>query len=415
LNKSYLLDKELGFGTKYIHPQLRISYPTLPLIAMKKKMRRELLSEELRVLYVALTRAKEKLFLIGSCKDHQKQLAKWQASASQTDWLLPEFDRYQAKTYLDFIGPALARHRDLGDLAGVPAHADISDHPARFAVQMIHSYDLLDDDLEERMEEKSERLEAIRRGEPVPGSFAFDEKAREQLSWTYPHHEVTQIRTKQSVSEIKRKREYEDEYSGRAPVKPADGSILYRRPAFMMKKGLTAAEKGTAMHTVMQHIPLSHVPSIEEAEQTVHRLYEKELLTEEQKDAIDIEEIVQFFHTEIGGQLIGAKWKDREIPFSLALPAKEIYPDAQEADEPLLVQGIIDCLYETEDGLYLLDYKSDRIEGKFQHGFEGVAPILKKRYETQIQLYTKAVEQIAKTKVKGCALYFFDGGHILTL
>lgn len=71
LNKSYLLDKELGFGTKYIHPQLRISYPTLPLIAMKKKMRRELLSEELRVLYVALTRAKEKLFLIGSCKDHQ--------------------------------------------------------------------------------------------------------------------------------------------------------------------------------------------------------------------------------------------------------------------------------------------------------------------------------------------------------
>lgn len=77
-------------------------------------MRRELLSEELRVLYVALTRAKEKLFLIGSCKDHQKQLAKWQASASQTDWLLPEFDRYQARTYLDFIGPALARHRDLG-------------------------------------------------------------------------------------------------------------------------------------------------------------------------------------------------------------------------------------------------------------------------------------------------------------
>nr|WGD69272.1 hypothetical protein P5630_22210 [Bacillus subtilis] len=131
---------------------------------------------------------------------------------------------------------------------------------------------------------------------------------------------MTQIRTKQSVSEIKRKREYEDEYSGRAPVKPADGSILYRRPAFMMKKGLTAAEKGTAMHTVMQDIPLSHVPSIEEAEQTVHRLYEKELLTEEQKDAIDIEEIVQFFHTEIGGQLIGAKWKDREIPFSLALP-----------------------------------------------------------------------------------------------
>lgn len=201
-------------------------------------MRRELLSEELRVLYVALTRAKEKLFLVGSCKDHQKQLAKWQASASQADWLLPEFDRYQAKTYLDFIGPALVRHRDLESLAegGAAAVSDISGHPARFAIQMIHSYDLLDDELEERLEEKSERLEAIRRGEPVPGPFAFEEKARERLAWKYSYHEVTQIRTKQSVSEIKRRREYEDEYSGRAPVKPADGSILYRRPAFMMKK-----------------------------------------------------------------------------------------------------------------------------------------------------------------------------------
>lgn len=85
LNKSYLLDKELGFGTKYIHPELRISYPTLPLVAMKKKMRRELLSEELRVLYVALTRAKEKLFLVGSCKNREKQLAKWQAQADRLE------------------------------------------------------------------------------------------------------------------------------------------------------------------------------------------------------------------------------------------------------------------------------------------------------------------------------------------
>ncbi|MCI4060923.1 hypothetical protein MMK25_36705, partial [Bacillus cereus] len=77
------------------------------------------------------------------------------------------------------------------------------------------------------------------------------------------------------------------------------------------------------------------LPTIEEAEQTVHKLYDKELITEEQNNAFDIEDIVQFFHTEIGGQLIGAKWKDREVPFSLALPAKEIYPDAQEADEPL--------------------------------------------------------------------------------
>ncbi|MFZ7733004.1 PD-(D/E)XK nuclease family protein [Bacillus velezensis] len=141
----------------------------------------------------------------------------------------------------------------------------------------------------------------------------------------------------------------------------------------------------------------------------------KELLTEEQQEAIDIEEIVQFFGTEIGKDLLGALRIDREVPFSMALPAGEVYKDAETAGEPLLVQGIIDCLYETADGLYLLDYKTDRIEGKFRNGFEGAAPILQKRYETQIELYTKAVEQITKTKVKGRALYFFDGGHVLTL
>ncbi|KXZ24077.1 ATP-dependent helicase [Bacillus nakamurai] len=417
VNKPYLLDKELGFGTKYIHPELRISYPTLPLIAMKKKMRRELLSEELRVLYVALTRAKEKLFLVGSCKNREKQLAKWQAQAGQTDWLLSEFDRYQASSYLDFIGPALIRHRDMEPFRapGLAAPEDIAQDSSRFHIRMLQHSELLDDDIEERAEEKSARLEAIKQGEPVSGSFSFAEQARRFLEWEYPYQKLTAIRTKQSVSELKRKQEYEDEYTGRSLLKPSGDSLLYRRPGFMMKKGLTAAEKGTAMHTVMQHIPLTHVPTAEEAERTVRSLYEKELLTEEQRAAIEIEEIIHFFHTDVGADLLRAKRIDREVPFSMALPANEVYSDAETAGEPLLVQGIIDCLYETADGLYLLDYKTDRIEGKFRSGFEGAAPILQKRYETQIELYTKAVEQITKTKVKGRALYFFDGGRVLTL
>ncbi len=417
LNKSYLLDKELGFGTKYIHPELRISYPTLPLVAMKKKMRRELLSEELRVLYVALTRAKEKLFLVGSCKNREKQLAKWQAQADRADWLLSEFDRYQASSYLDFIGPALIRHRDMEAhrTPGLSSSEDIARDPSRFHIRMLQQSELLEENPKERAEEKSKRLKAIQQGEPIPDSFSFDDQARRLLEWEYPYRELTAIRTKQSVSELKRKQEYEDEYSGRSLIKPSGDTLLYRRPGFMMKKGLTAAEKGTAMHTVMQHIPLTHVPTAEEAERTVRMLYEKELLTEEQQEAIDLEEIVQFFGTEIGKDLLRALRIDREVPFSMALPAGEVYKDAETAGEPLLVQGIIDCLYETADGLYLLDYKTDRIEGKFRNGFEGAAPILQKRYETQIELYTKAVEQITKTKVKGRALYFFDGGHVLTL
>ena len=107
LRKNFLLDKDLGFATKYIDAKKRISYPSLPQIAFTKKKKMELLAEEMRVLYVALTRAKEKLILIGTVKDVEKAKQKWSQMAMHSNWLLHEFDRACAKSYLDWIGPSL--------------------------------------------------------------------------------------------------------------------------------------------------------------------------------------------------------------------------------------------------------------------------------------------------------------------
>ncbi|MGG3573376.1 helicase-exonuclease AddAB subunit AddA [Bacillus gobiensis] len=408
LNQPYLLDKELGFGSKFIHPKYRVSYPTLALTAMKKKMRREMLSEELRVLYVALTRAKEKLYLIGTCKDQEKSVSMWMRSANHKDWLLPDFERYQAKSYLDFIGPALIRHRDAACFHHIMnvTNEEIYRHSSRFSINVIPSSELQAADFSLNEETNITFLSSIQEGQPVDAGFDFKEETKERLQWTYPQEAFTTIRTKQTVSEIKRQKEFEDEYGERI-LFPQTKEMLFQRPSFMMKKGLNAAEKGTAMHTVMQHIPLDSVPDEKQLKELTRLLVEKEHLTEEQCSVIQFEEILSFFSTEIAKRLLESNWVKREVPFSMSLPA------ADHSDEIVLVQGVIDCLFETEEGLFLLDYKTDRIYGKYKEGFKTAEPILTKRYETQIELYSKAVEQITKRKLSGQALYFFDGGHVI--
>ncbi|MEC1118364.1 helicase-exonuclease AddAB subunit AddA [Bacillus safensis] len=415
LNQSYLLDKELGFGSKYIHPELRISYATLPLVAMKKKMRKELLSEELRVLYVALTRAKEKLFLVGSVKNQVKALSKWQNAATGEDWLLPDFERYQSKTYLDFIGPALIRHQAMSSILEETGDVVLS-HPSAFTISFTQASDLLKEDMSLEKKQQDEVVQALMEGLPVEKYGDADEKVAERLSWRYPYLAASQVGTKQSVSEIKRMKEIQDEYSVPSSLRK-DRATMYDRPAFMKKKTLTAAEQGTAMHTVMQHIALPSDEPFDEIRihQLLDSLQQRDLLTDEQVQSIDQEGIAAFFSTSIGQKLRKADWVKREVSFSMVLPVKEVYSHIDAEGEPVLIQGMIDCLFETDGKLYLLDYKTDRVQGRYTDGLEAAVPILKKRYETQIALYAKAVERLTNRTLEEKILYFFDGNLEISL
>ncbi|WP_353856183.1 helicase-exonuclease AddAB subunit AddA [Bacillus sp. Bos-x628] len=415
LNQSYLLDKELGFGSKYIHPELRISYATLPLVAMKKKMRRELLSEELRVLYVALTRAKEKLFLVGSVKNQVKALSKWQNAAKGEEWLLPDFERYQAKTYLDFIGPALIRHQAMTSILEEPGDIVLT-HPSSFLISFTQSADLLKEDLSHEKKHQDQVVQALMEGLPVQGGDVFEEEVAKRLTWRYPYLATSQVGTKQSVSEIKRMKELEDEYSVPSSIRKARAT-LYDRPAFMKKKALTAAEKGTAMHTVMQHIllPVQEPYHETQIEQLLHSFMERDLLTEEQIQSIDKDGITAFFSTSVGQKLMKADWVKREVSFSMVLPVKDVYSHIDADGDPVLIQGMIDCLFEVDGKLYLLDYKTDRVQGRYAGGIKAAESILRKRYETQIELYATAVERLTKRPLEEKILYFFDGNLEISL
>lgn len=412
LSKSYLLDKELGIGTKYVNVEKRISYPSLPQLALKRKKRFELLAEEMRVLYVALTRAKEKLFLLGSVKNASKETAKWEREAKNPEWILSNASRVSAKSYLDWIGPAFVRHLDYTGTA--QSRSVIFDNDSsRWMIQLVDAETLQPTGVGET-EESGDLLKKVQNYEHVPISSSFKKEIEARMNWTYEYEPATHLRSKQSVSDLKRMNEIFNEGAGNDLARHYQRPI-FRRPAFMQKKTITPAEAGTALHTVMQHVSLDKEPDLAEIEQLLKTLISRELLTDEQAAAVDPEKIVFFFQTDIGKKLLEAKEVYRETPFNMGIGASEIYSDWKGPEEAVLIQGVIDCLFENNGELYLLDYKTDQITGRFSGGFEQAHAALEKRYRVQIQLYAQAVEQIWKRKVDHKLLFFFDGGRTLPI
>jgi ATP-dependent helicase/nuclease subunit A len=419
LRKSYLLDKEYGFAAKYVDVDKRITYPSLPQMAFKRKKKVEMLAEEMRVLYVALTRAKEKLYLLASVKSLQKKLSKWEKNLHSSDWLLSDYERAAAVCYLDWIGPALVRHRDFQIVLEESVHSaypipeEITGHPSCWSIviQKANVAAMIDES-EESNEESW--LNQVENGEHVQVESPYKEVIQTRLSWKYPFIGATSHRSKQSVSEIKRQKEASDEASSTDLLRRFKKPLM-NRPRFMQEKALTPAEIGTAMHMVMQHIDFSAPINREIIVQLLDNMVSRELLTEEQKLVIEPDLICSFFETELGMRMKAAPKLNREVPFSLSVPASEAYADWQGEDEAVLVQGIIDCLFEDEKGLVLVDYKTDAITERFRGGFVEAKPTLENRYKVQIDLYTRAVEEIYKRPVAERYLFFFDGAHILKI
>jgi ATP-dependent helicase/nuclease subunit A len=364
----------------------------------------------MRVLYVALTRAKEKLVMVGNVNSMEDKQKKWERMIDHAAWVLPAHFRMESKTYLDWVGPALIRHKDNTMLRGenelISDLDEIHLDPSEWDVSVIHGSELVN--LDEAQGEKNEELrDTIVNWKKTS---AFDENLKhivdKRLSFEYPFKEAAQLRAKQTVTEIKRQQEMKDEYSSDQLVQQFKAPIV-KRPHFMQKeKTITSAEKGTAMHTVMQHIPMEKALSENEIAVFTEILAEKEILTEEQAAIIDVSAIAGFFTTPIAGYMREVQHLHREVPFSLTLPAKEIYTDlADDTKEQVLIQGVIDCLIPKDDGWIIMDYKTDAITGEVDTQTERK---LIKRYETQLNLYRQAVEQIWKQPVKEAYLYFFS-------
>ena len=397
-----IFHQKWGMGMDWMDLEKRVSYRTLSKMALADVIKMENLAEEIRVLYVALTRAKEKLILTGTTKDLEKSLGKWAQAAETKKRTLPLFRLRRAKSYFDWVMPAYLRHPFC---EVVPADGN-TDHrfekeDSVWALSILTRDTVLKPvDVEQKLaEEQKEYFSGLETPEEMT-------KSREDvfriLSWQYPYGKESKLPAKLSISEIKRK--YQEEMSGELQTVPK----IIRLPEKQETKGLTGAQIGTAMHTVLEECDLRREYDTESLESLISELVQKGRLTEEEAKAVRRRELLQFFRSKLAQRLRAADTIETERTFSLLMQPKELFYGKEYADvtDTILVNGIIDCYFIENNQVILLDYKSDRIHDEEE---------LKGRYRIQLQLYKIALERSLGLPVGEMLIYSFAMGRTIAL
>ena len=401
INDSLLFHEELGIGADCIDIKKRIRYTTLQKYAIKKKFELETLSEEMRILYVALTRAKEKLIITGSSYNLQKDIdACYKAGVKGFNKVIPS-ELLKQKSYLKWIMTALIKHKD-GDILrqGKNEFVEISDDLSSWKINFHKKSDFGTENVEDSIEKKNISILSLNYS-----NFEVDEEIRKRLEFRYKYRDVCSVPSNISVSDIKKA---EEEIFEPQAENLFSEEKNRKKPRFIMEeKGLSKAEKGTAMHFVMQKLDLNKVNLLNEIKEQIKNMFEKGLITKVEEESINIFKIQKFFKSNLGQRLLKAykenKQVFRELPFITEIPVKRIEKDLIDKifnNEKLRLQGIIDCFFEEDDGIVLLDYKTDYVEN-------GKEKEILDKYRVQIDLYTETLERVIGKKVKERYLYLF--------
>ncbi len=379
LNEDILLHQDMGIGPKLIDFERRIEYDTLAKEAIKLKIKLETLSEEQRILYVALTRAKEKLIITGISKDLEKDFKQkrellqiYNENMNIIDYKLVK----KYKTYLDWL-----------ELVYLKNENKITD------IATLYTYTKTD--LEKELNNKEqEKLNNIK--EKIfenTKDLKDTENIKEILNWKYRYKKSSEIPTKTAVTRLQAEEDKKIE--------------LTEIPKFMGKeKKITPAEKGTLMHLCIQRLNEKQTYTKETIKQMIQSLVLKEIITTTEADAINIDTLYKYTKSALWNDLSKAKEIHKEQPFYINIPAKEIYENI-ETDENILVQGIIDLYYISEDNkLILIDYKTDYVKKPEE---------LINKHKTQLSIYKKALENSLNRRVDETYIFSTNWGQSLNV
>ena len=407
----FLFHKELGIGVRLAASSEagRQTYSTLPWKAISDRIVAETKAEEMRILYVAMTRAKEKLILTGAVRagDFEGQLRQGAMLADEAAEQLPDSYLSKANSYFDWILPAIMRHKDgelLRERAGVDEYEDMSSlaSDAHFNISVSTDTDMTGRG--EQGDTLSELFQAVQGRKPLPPSEGA-EGVNRILSFSYNFNGLEEVPAKLSVTEIKRR--FEAIEGEEAPAVPLlKETSVFSRPRFLQEDtGMQATERGTFIHAVMQHLDFSAELSREAIAEQIRQMasigwIDGRLLTDSFLSSLaDMAE--GFLCSPIGKRLRGARHIWRELPFSRLFPARRFFP-AVKSDEKVLVQGVLDVLFQDEEGAFvLLDYKTDR-------GINGA--LARERYRHQLAIYGETAEEILREPVTERYLYLLSAG-----
>lgn len=391
-----VLHKQLGLGSRYVNLTSRRRSETIASLAVKERLRLESLAEEMRILYVAMTRAKSRLFLVGTVKNLAGKAASWQRP-------LGRYELAQAKGIMDWLGPLWLRHPDgqsLRDCLEEPFPHEACPEEVRWQIEVFKSSALiaLERQRHNLQEEVLARLAAARE----PRTEALPTEIVAQLTWRYPHEGAARLPSKLTVSQLKKVGIEPQAYFSSIPS-------LNKRPQFMSRQAqgqvqsLTGAQRGIILHYIMQQVDFSNI-SQAGLQSQLEAMVEAEMLTSLEAASVGLDRIEAFFGSALGQRILQAQRVFREVGFNQLVEAWQVLPDAAAAEEKLLLQGVIDLYFEEPDGLVVVDYKTDRVTPDNRQN-------LIAQYQIQVQAYCRALQAISGQPVKQGYIYFLAGGE----
>ena len=411
MNAGLLLHPELGIGADAIIPEKRVIASSLNKQVIRRQLLKESLGEELRVLYVAMTRAKEKLILTGTVGKLEKQMLSLSRFLDEEEELLPLGTRMKAKNYWAFVLPALVRHRAMSELLWeygilMKKQPGIYDDISEFVIKKI------------TVRQMTEKAVLIQAGNQMQEEYlknwdenkvydaAVKEEIEKRFSFVYPYKYLEDIPVKVSVSDLKKRSwhdesELEENISVSAEEQEEEQEAPV--PAFMAEKQeeYKGAARGTAYHRVMECLDYAEADTEEQLRAQLKRLLESQKMTEQEAECIRIRDIRRFVESGLGQRMKKAAMKKhlyREQPFVIQRSASML--DDGWKNETVLVQGIIDAYFMEEEEIVLVDYKTDRVK-------RGQEQKLIDLYHVQLEDYARALERMTGKKVKEKIIYSF--------
>lgn len=393
-----LLHKNYGIAPKYVNIDERIEKETLARRAIKIKIKKENISEEMRVLYVAMTRAVDRLIMAGSVGKLENKARNWRRGTSK-------HSVYKGISYMDWICSSLFNKVNFEHFNEIMEDG----HWKGWNLQLITRMDL-SLNLSDEINLKEKNLAMMDEFKNSKNSPHYEEIGR-RLTYKYQYMTSVDIPTKLSVTELKNLNNTEfKKLRYKIPSLVDIFDYNDKDGKFSLDKKITGAEVGTLLHFVMEHLDLKGSLNQEDIINTINKMEDRKLLTKmEAKIAISTyaKKVEGFFRSTIGKRIISSPEVYREAPFVFRKKASGVLDGLNEEDL-ILVQGIIDCYFIEGEEAIIVDYKTDKIDETKE-----IAPqieVLKREYYDQVAMYKEALEKITDKKVKECYLYLFSIG-----
>ncbi|KRK45484.1 helicase-exonuclease AddAB subunit AddA [Dellaglioa algida] len=417
----YLIDDKAGIGITYLNPENRTAMDTLQKSIVKSAVIEKSEAEEMRLLYVALTRAEQRLFIVGAYANRETAIKRWQKAFQSQQLVLNAPARSGIKNFMDWIGMALVRHPQfdkslLLDPPVVPQLLDENAVKTQFSVSFYQKKDLQQLSVSEEEVTQIDWLEATTDGMPETFGTIDVDQIDKVLNFKYPFDNLTKTTAYQAVSEVKRlfddptNREMDQLSIAGQGNRYVTSELAV--PKFM--QGVTAptgSDIGSATHLVLQELDLTTEVTLVGIQTEIKRLVSAKVLTQEVAVLINEQHIANFFQSDLGKEVVLAgNTVQREAPFSMLLPASELFQNVESPDEKVLIHGIIDGYFIKDNELILFDYKTDKVSK--DNTIEEIEK-LTARYRGQLNLYGEALANMTGLKVAHKYLYLLAANRVV--